>query len=372
MAEGHFLIRDVATTTPTVITADHPPISSAGAALIAVDIVMLLLATSWTGMRIWVRRYKHLSMFMIEDILCYLSLMCYCGAVTGHIISVVGGGVGHHIKTLSNFHVERYSKLSFFAQIIYGPVVGLVKLSIIFMLRRVFFTKRFRIACYVVMGVAVAWMTMPILVALLVCRPLEFNWNRQLPHGQCGNKTLAYALVGVVDLISDALILALPMRMVYQLRVSRPHKIALAGIFGLGTMCVNYQINLPTAQWKTNQSTFHRTMVFTAIRLYYVYNLDVTDITYTTVVPSIIGSVQMGVAIMVASSPLLRPLFDRAFGNLFGLSLRSIGRTSERTPASKPTSGKELVTFGRLGVKQEFQKMNDSEEHLRGEQAGAK
>ncbi|TEA15484.1 Satratoxin biosynthesis SC1 cluster protein 4 [Colletotrichum sidae] len=238
---------------------------------------MLFLASLWTCMRVWVRRHKHISPFHAEDILCYLALLCYYGAVTGHIVSVVGGGVGHHTKNLSSYHIQQHSKLSFFAQIIYGPVIGLVKLSIILMLRRIFFTSRFRSACYAVMIVAVAWTAMPVLVAILVCRPLEFNWNRNVPGGHCGNKTLAYALVGVVDLISDALILALPMRMVYKLRISRAHKIALAGIFGFGTV----------------------TMVFTAIRLYYVYNLDVLDITYATVVPSIIGCVQMGVAIML-------------------------------------------------------------------------
>jgi hypothetical protein len=112
----------------------------------------------------------------------------------------------------------------------------LVKLSIIFMLKRIFITSNFRIASYAVMAVAMAWMAMPILVALVVCRPLEYNWNRKVPGGQCGNKTLAYALVGVVDLVSDLLILALPMRMVYRLRIARAHKIALAGIFGFGTM----------------------------------------------------------------------------------------------------------------------------------------
>ncbi|TDZ67836.1 Satratoxin biosynthesis SC1 cluster protein 4 [Colletotrichum trifolii] len=252
----------------TVITADHPPIAPEGAAMIAVDVIMLFLASLWTCMRVWVRRHKHISPFHAEDILCYLALLCYYGAVTGHIVSVVGGGVGHHTKNLSSYHIQRYSKLSFFAQIIYGPVIGLVKLSIILMLRRIFFTSKFRFACYAVMIVAVAWTAMPVLVAILVCRPLEFTWNRNVPGGHCGNKTLAYALVGVVDLISDALILALPMRMVYKLRISRAHKIALAGIFGFGTV----------------------TMVFTAIRLYYVYNLDVLDITYATVVPSIIGS----------------------------------------------------------------------------------
>lgn len=71
-------------------------------------------------------------------------------------------------------------------------------------------------------------------------------------------------------------------------------------------------------------------MVFTAIRLYYIYGMDFTDPTYSTIVPTTIGSVQMGIAIMVASSPLLRPIFDRTIASWFGLSVASGNRPSQK------------------------------------------
>lgn len=110
-------------------------------------------------------------------------------------------------------------------------------------------------------------------------------------------------------------------------------------------------------------------MVFTAIRLYYVYNIDFSDITYSGIVSSIIGSIQMGIAIMVASSPLLRPIFDRTFASWFGFSLRST-RDGESGKARKSDGGTELITFGRLGTNIKFQRVNDSEEHLRAESSG--
>lgn len=142
------------------------------------------------------------------------------------------GGVGHHVKELSPFHIARYSKLSFFAQIIYGPVIGCVKFSILFMLKRIFFTRDFRIAAYFAMSFAFCWTLMPILVALLVCTPIEFNWDKKAPGGRCGDKQVAYALVGVVDLMSDLLILALPIRMVFNLKIKTARKVAIASIFG--------------------------------------------------------------------------------------------------------------------------------------------
>ncbi|KAK8044927.1 hypothetical protein PG993_004951 [Apiospora rasikravindrae] len=314
-----------------VITTDLPPLSSCGVALIAVDSVMITLVIIWTIMRIFAKRFKGLSPLMTEDILCYIALLCYSGSVTGHIVSVVMGGVGHHMKELSPYHIARYSKLSFFAQIIYSPVIGCVRLSILFMLKRIFFTRGFCIATYFIMFFAFCWMLMPILVALLVCSPIEFNWNKKAPGGQCGNKQIAYALVGAVDLVSDLLILALPMRMVFKLQIKTAHKFAVASIFGFSII----------------------TLIITAIRLYYIYGMDFTDPTYSTIVPTTIGSVQMGIAIMVASAPLLRPVFDRTIASWFGLSVASGNQPSQKVSGyvadSSHRHGNELLTFGRIG-----------------------
>lgn len=56
-------------------TLGLPPMSSRGIALISVDALMLFLAITWTLMRIWVRRFKKMSILFIEDILCYFALV---------------------------------------------------------------------------------------------------------------------------------------------------------------------------------------------------------------------------------------------------------------------------------------------------------
>ncbi|KAK8053491.1 hypothetical protein PG996_012792 [Apiospora saccharicola] len=313
-----------------VITVDLPPLTSRGVAHIAVGSVMITLVMIWTAMR-----------------------LCYSGSVTGHVISVSMGGVGHHAKELSPVHIARYSKLSFFAQIIYGPVIGCVKLSILFMLKRIFFTRGFRIAAYFAVFFALCWTLMPILAALLVCSPIEFSWNKKAPGGKCGDKQVAYALVGVVDLISDLLILALPMRMVFNLQIKTAHKVAIASIFGFSVI----------------------TMIFTAIRLYYIYGMDFTDPTYSTIVPTTIGSVQMGIAIMVASAPLLRPVFDRTIASWFGLSVASSNRRSPKGSGYLGDSsrrshnnsyGGELLTLSRSvsGANSAFKKKKHEARHL--------
>ena len=86
------------------------------------------------------------------------------------------------------------------------------------------------------MALATSWAIMTILIGLLICRPLSMNWNPLTPGGKCGNQTAAFAAVGVVDLLTDLLILVLPLPMVVRLQVSRANKIGLVAIFGAGVL----------------------------------------------------------------------------------------------------------------------------------------
>lgn len=85
------------------------------------------------------------------------------------------------------------------------------------------------------MTVIFLWMVQIILTAVLLCQPTSLSWDPNA-RGHCGDQTIAYSAVGVVDLITDVVILALPIRMVLRLQISSAHKIALSCIFGAGFM----------------------------------------------------------------------------------------------------------------------------------------
>ena len=104
------------------------------------------------------------------------------------------------------------------------------------MLSRIFFIKRFRIAASLVAIFCAAWAVMTILIAFLLCLPLNYNWNLLPTAGHCGNQPSAYAAVGIIDIISDLTILILPLPMIWQLQLPMANKIGLAGILCLGIL----------------------------------------------------------------------------------------------------------------------------------------
>lgn len=113
-------------------------------------------------------------------------------------------------------------------------------------------------------------------------------------------------------------------------------------------------------------------MVFTAIRLYFIYNVNLADLTSSSLASAQIGIAQTGIAVMVASSPLLRPVFDRTLGSWFGLSSslqqRSTKRTTNKKKSAVGDGGGDVLplTIGRIRLRMDAAGViiNESEENL--------
>lgn len=80
---------------------------------------------------------------------------------------------------------------------------------------------------------------MTVLIGILICQPVAMNWNQLTPGGRCGNQNAAFSAVGYIDLLSDLIILVLPIPIVLKLQLPMANKIGLSAIFGAGILCVN-------------------------------------------------------------------------------------------------------------------------------------
>lgn len=138
---------------------------------------------------------------------------------------------------------------------------------------------------------------MTILIGFLICRPVAKNWD-PTAQGVCGNRIAAYTAVSIVNVLVDCLMLILPLPMIFRLQVKAGYKWALLGIFGIGVV----------------------TVVFSAIRLASLRTVDFDDFSYTVPMVMIWTTAENGVIIIVASSALLRPVFDKMLGRLASLS----------------------------------------------------
>ncbi|OAA40817.1 hypothetical protein BBO_05874 [Beauveria brongniartii RCEF 3172] len=349
----------MAATTPygPAITQHHPPVTSAGAGLIATAIIMPVFATLWTILRIWTRKIRGVSAWFTEDVLCYLAVFFFWGLGINYMCMVILGGAGNHLPQLTEGdYLTRFSQSTFAAEVLYALALGCTKMSITWMMKRIFFESSHTWIPYCLMAVNFCWMIQTILTGVLLCRPVRSDWDPD-GRGYCGNQKVAFSAVNIVDIITDILIISLPVKMLWGLHMRRTYKVAVACMFGAGLI----------------------TIAFTVVRLYSVFTLDTSDVTYNVVSISIVGLVQSGVAIIVASAPLLRPAFDRTIGSWSHTLGRSSPRPAPRVSKerlsrrkasahTKSSTGASSLSIGKsskypIGFKQ----ISESEENLRWE-----
>lgn len=123
-------------------------------------------------------------------------------------------------------------------QLLWATSLSLVKISILILYCNVFSLKPFIIAAKVTSAIIVMWALATILMGFFLCTPFEFNWNPALPGGHCGDQLLSYRITGALNLVTDVIVLLLPMPYLYGLNLALYKKLVLVGTFAIGILYV--------------------------------------------------------------------------------------------------------------------------------------
>ena len=78
----------------------------------------------------------------------------------------------------------------------------------------------------------ILWNISDIIAGLLICRPIAKNWDYTLP-GTCGSQPKFYFSMGVVNLVTDTVIIVLPMPF-YRLRMPMRRKLLAMALLSIG------------------------------------------------------------------------------------------------------------------------------------------
>lgn len=112
-----------------------------------------------------------------------------------------------------------------------------IKLSIMFFYLRVFVNKGLRIGVKIAMAVTLLWSAGNIIQVFVICRPFRSSWDITVP-GVCGNRQGSFIAIGVFNVVTDFIILLLPIPTVWGLQMRKSAKVALTGVFCVGLLCV--------------------------------------------------------------------------------------------------------------------------------------
>ena len=159
--------------------------------------------------------------------------------VFGIIIDVLGivwtkHGLGLHQNDIIPSNQLLGMKIDFAKSFLFNLGVGTIKLAALLFYIRLFDRNRlFAIAIWITGAIVASWMLAFILTLIFNCQPIHKFWDKDIP-GHCINFWRWYIGSGIVDVVLDIIVVALPAPLVWKLKMNTSKKIrvTLAFLFG--------------------------------------------------------------------------------------------------------------------------------------------
>ena len=108
-----------------------------------------------------------------------------------------------------------------------------IKLSIILLYRRIFPVPSLHKVIYYLTAYIVIWQIFQTLDSIFACDPVRGYWDHSL-RAKCRDELVDIIIGGVQNIVTDVIILCLPMPILWTLQTSKQRKIQLTGLFALG------------------------------------------------------------------------------------------------------------------------------------------
>ncbi|PWY68378.1 hypothetical protein BO83DRAFT_439260 [Aspergillus eucalypticola CBS 122712] len=244
--------------------------------------VMTFLSTCLVVTR-FISRYLTISIKR-DDWFCLLALIFAYGFLCTATLGATVGHSGFHITEYKDpLVLERYFQIVLANNVFYNISVGLSKISILLFYQRIFSINKTFLRCtWVIAGLSVGACTAAVCGLIFAYTPVDAQWQFWKPSTTIDNKSFWIAM-GVVNILLDAIILALPQPVVWRLNQTRHRRILLSLVFSVGGF----------------------TCVTSVVRLFYMATVEVNDLTYTFIVPGIWTNVETNMSIICSCLPMI-------------------------------------------------------------------
>ncbi|KAJ6015315.1 hypothetical protein N7540_009906 [Penicillium herquei] len=259
--------------------------SARGWEMIEIVVVLVALCVICVVLRVFARLRRRVGLG-IDDYLSMLSMVLMLAMLIELVLWCAIGGNGAHVKTLDSKTIENYYKIFLANQFTYFVLCPSIKISIICFYRRVFATQQFQKFTFGLNCLIAAWGAGIFFACAGQCRPLRAYWDKSI-EGHCFNANLFFIVNQAFNVLMDFVILALPIPMIWGLHRAWQDKLALNGVFALGTF-----------------------VCFASIyRIVVLFWISPIDPTYTVYQATLWTHIEPSVGLICSCLPIVRGLF---------------------------------------------------------------
>jgi len=203
-------------------------------------------------------------------------------------------GLGRHIELVPFPNVREILLTTYIGEIFYSTTFPMIKISILLLYRSLFPGKRMVLATNIVGLFVILWGLSLLLVSIFSCNPIHGFWDLEV-ESKCVNSKWFFVGNSIPNILADIVILCLPMRDLWHLNMSTRSKVAVSGMFLLGSFVV----------------------VSSALRIYFMLTMNLMDMTWTYVGVGLWTAVEIDVAVISACLPTLRPVLGYLIPSFF-------------------------------------------------------
>ncbi|KAL8849210.1 MAG: hypothetical protein Q9221_005788 [Calogaya cf. arnoldii] len=168
--------------------------------------------------------------------------------------------------------------------------MAFIKVSILLFYRRLFpseaTTKVWRMCNLALMVASVAFCLISVFGSGFACTPVAYIWDTTIRGGHCINLIALARFTCITGFVTDILILTLPIPIVWGMHLNRSKKIAVSGVFLLGSFVC----------------------VASIIRFYCLEQISRNDPTWGNVNSGIWTTVESSIGIISACLPIMAPI----------------------------------------------------------------
>jgi len=233
-------------------------------------------------------------------------------------------GFGLHTIRLSLSDVVNYAKTDWASQITFACAITTTKLSLLFFYHRIFPVRTFTVISIITGIVMIGWCIALIFAVAFSCSPIGYFWDKSIKGGHCINENnLSYGITAA-NIVTDITVLVLPIPWLIHLQMKTSRKLAIGGIFILGSfVCVAGIVRLP-----------------------FLAELKLYDVTWTIVNAGIWINVECNIGIVSACLPVMGPLLKHIPSLPKSISSRfSALFSSKRTNKTPSNKGSDISGF---------------------------
>ncbi|CAG7938544.1 unnamed protein product [Penicillium nalgiovense] len=209
----------------------NPPYT--GTKFVVVNSIFLPLAIIGLSVRTWTRVFIVRS-FRCDDYLMIMALISSC-ILSGVTLEMLNWGLGKHMWDVPESYLSpMFSKLNLTSAIFYCAATGFTKCSILVFYLRIFPSRNFHIAVWILVFIAVGYSLASVLANIFSCTPVAKSWDATITTGHCMNRPAFYFANAGLGIFTDFATVVVPIPWLHRLQMPFGQKVAVAVILAMG------------------------------------------------------------------------------------------------------------------------------------------